>query len=73
MSQITEAAPTEAETDEVLASFTLWNARNADYARDLAAAKNSFEAYWASSVSQQVTNDMRSGRFVNVSLRAVAS
>ena len=42
------------------------HARHIEWVRETAAAKDSFEAYWAGSASSSVIRDLRAGRVVNV-------
>lgn len=57
--------------EEMLANFEAYLAsdecaRHADWVREVTAAKNSFEAYWAGSASASVMRDYRAGRVVEV-------
>jgi hypothetical protein len=57
--------------NELFANFEAYMAseecaRHQEWVRETLAAKDSFEAYWAGSVSASVMRDYKAGRVVNV-------
>lgn len=61
---MTEAENILANAEAYLASDEC--ARHIEYTRDLLAARDSFDAYWAGSATASVIRDYRAGRVVNV-------
>lgn len=61
-----DAAATQAQIADVREVRDLALARDAEYRRDLAAARDDFEAYWAGSASASVLRDYRAGRVVGL-------
>jgi hypothetical protein len=58
--QVTEAEQRHANAEAYLASDDC--ARHIEYAQDVLATTNSFDAYWAGSASSSVVRDYRAGR-----------
>ena len=59
------------DANEILAAFDAYMAseqyvKDAEYIREVIAAENSFEAYWAGSASASVMRDYKAGRVVTI-------